>query len=360
MRILMATGLYPPEIGGPATYTKLLADNLPERGIEVTIIPFREVRAYPKFVRHIAYFFHVVRRARSVDVIFAQDPVSVGLPALLAAKLRRKPFIIRVAGDYAWEQAVQRFNVKDSIDEFQRYRYGWRIELLRRIEAFVVRSAELVITPSKYFKHLVEGWNTKHRTSVITIYNGIRIPEPCTQHPQKRTIISAGRMVPWKGFETLVRLIADMSDWTLRIAGDGPHKQHIEERIREHGVEDRVELLGSISREELRDKLCSSSVFVLNSSFESFSFQLIESMAVGTPVVAADIGNLSEIVTHGENGLLVPADDKHALRQAIERLESNVTLREQIVNNAQHRAKDFTIDKTLDALSKELKKLLNS
>jgi len=85
MKILIATGVYPPESGGPATYSKFLNDNLPGKGFEVEVYPFREVRKYPKIIRHIAYFLEALRKAKGKDIIYAQDPVSVGLPAFLAS-----------------------------------------------------------------------------------------------------------------------------------------------------------------------------------------------------------------------------------------------------------------------------------
>ena len=79
-KVLIATGLYPPEIGGPATYTKLLETRLPEYGFEISVLPFSSVRHLPKIIRHAAYFLKCLSRARAADIVFAQDPVSVGLP----------------------------------------------------------------------------------------------------------------------------------------------------------------------------------------------------------------------------------------------------------------------------------------
>src|SRR3989344_6965870 len=100
-KVLIATPLYPPEIGGPATYASVLEKELPKRGIEVEVLAFREVRSLPKIVRHGAYFLRCIAKGRDCDIIFAQDPVSVGLPALLASKFMRKRFIVKIVGDYA-------------------------------------------------------------------------------------------------------------------------------------------------------------------------------------------------------------------------------------------------------------------
>src|SRR5450631_1002176 len=131
MKILIATGLYPPQSGGPATYSKLLHDELPKHDIAVVVLPFSTVQHIPKVFRHTAYFFRVISQSAGCTIIYALDPVSVGLPASLAALLLRKKFILRVAGDYAWEQGRQRFGVKEELDEFQTKKYGWSVEIFR-------------------------------------------------------------------------------------------------------------------------------------------------------------------------------------------------------------------------------------
>ena len=116
MKILLATGIFPPQIGGPATYSKLLYDELPKRGIDVEIATFGDYLDKPKIIRHFLYFLELLRKAPDVDLIYALDPVSVGLPALFAAQVRKKKFVLRIAGDYAWEQGSQRWNVSDTLD----------------------------------------------------------------------------------------------------------------------------------------------------------------------------------------------------------------------------------------------------
>jgi len=74
MKILIATGIYPPDIGGPATYSKLLKDELPDRGIDVKVLSFGEVRHLPKIIRHFSYFLKVLKLGKGANVIYAQDP----------------------------------------------------------------------------------------------------------------------------------------------------------------------------------------------------------------------------------------------------------------------------------------------
>ena len=164
MRVLIATGLYPPEIGGPATYSKILEEELPKRDIGVEILSFGEVRHLPKIVRHFVYFLKCLRRSAKADLIFAQDPVSVGLPSVLAAKILRKKFILKIVGDYAWEQwQIKNEKLKNknhklkfkSLEEFQSEKFDFLTELRRKIQKFVAKRADKIIVPSEYLKKIV-------------------------------------------------------------------------------------------------------------------------------------------------------------------------------------------------------------
>lgn len=357
MKILIATGIYPPDIGGPATYSKLLFDEFPKRGVEVVVLSFREVRRLLKIIRHIIYFLKLLKKAREVDIIFAQDTVSVGFPSLLVSKFLRKKFFVRVPGDYAWEQATQRFGVTDSVDEFQNKRYGWRVEFLRKVQRMTVNGADTVIAPSRYFKQLVSKW-VKKPEKVFCIYNGIdlkTIPEsPGIYEP--KTIISAGRLVPWKGFATLIKILKFLPEWKLFIAGDGPIRKELENIAAQNGVGARVFFLGQIPREDLIQKIQNSEVFVLNTSFESFSFQIVEAMATGTPVIATNIGNLPEIIDNWKSGILITPNDEKALIFSIEHLSLDKIFREQIIIEARKKSQQFSIGNTLNNLLVHFKK----
>ena len=353
-RLLIATGIYPPDIGGPATYTVLMERELPKRGFAVGVLPFTKFRTKPKIFRHLLYLWNCWKMSGNFDFVYAQDPVSVGLPALIAARMRGKKFFIRVAGDYAWEQSVQRFGVKDTIDNFQKRKYGWRVELLRKIQRLVVGKADLVITPSKYFQKLVGGW-VKNPEKVHVIYNGIELnyqqsaSSASSQH-HPHLILSAGRLVPWKGFDVLIEIMKDLPDWKLVIVGDGPEYRNLKFKIENLKLTDCVNLVGSVPREKLQEYLQTSAVFVLNTSFESFSFQVVEAMAAGVPVIATNIGNLAEIVENGKEGILIEPNNKEQILAAVKKISDNDEFREMIVKNAKEKSQRFSIDRTVDSL----------
>ena len=354
MRLLICTGIYPPDIGGPATYSKLLADELPKRGIEVRILSFGSVRHLPKIIRHFVYFLKALRMGARADIIFAQDPVSVGLPSVLAAKILRKKFIIRVAGDYAWEQARQRFGIKDSIDEFQDKKYGLGVEFLRIMQKFTANHSQAVIAPSIYFKNLVSGW-LKNKDKIHIIYNGIKLTNIEPEEKRENVILTAGRLVSWKGFDVLIEIIGELPEWRLIIVGDGPEKENLKFKIENLKLQDKVNLTGSVPKEKMAEFLNKAKIFILNTSFESFSFQVVEAMNAGVPVIATNIGNLSEIIESGREGILVEPNNKKQIIAAVKKIEEDKNFREMIIKNAHDKVRQFSIENTIIKLEKLLK-----
>lgn len=326
-RLVIAAGLYPPEIGGPATYSQTLAENLPAYGIVPDVAPFRDVRRYPKLIRHLAYGWKIFRRARMADAVFAQDPVSVGLPAMLAAKLARRKFIVKITGDYAWEQGVQRFGVMQLLDDFLLARQRLPVRIFQAIERFVANRADRIITPSLYLKSVVERWGVDSK-KIAMIYNAVRLPDLDSREILRsrfglsgRIIVSAGRFVPWKGFSALIeifpRLRADIPDLSMRIIGSGPDEARLKSMIADRGLENSVRLIGPMNHTEFLAYLKAADLFVLNTGYEGLPHAVLEALLAGTPVITTDAGGNSEVVRDGENGRLVRYNDREALTRSI-------------------------------------------
>jgi glycosyltransferase involved in cell wall biosynthesis len=108
MKIVIATGIYPPEPGGPAYYAKHLADALRAKGHEVPVVTYGSLKRLPMGARHLAYWVRLLPHLWRADVVLALDTFSVALPVVLAAPLFRVPVVIRTGGDFLWEQYVER------------------------------------------------------------------------------------------------------------------------------------------------------------------------------------------------------------------------------------------------------------
>ena len=108
MKILIATGIYPPEIGGPAQYAKNLVAEFERQGHRVKVLTYRLEHYLPTGLRHLFFFLRTLLALPGTNFILASDTFSVGFPAVLAAKLLNKKIMIRTGGDFLWESYVER------------------------------------------------------------------------------------------------------------------------------------------------------------------------------------------------------------------------------------------------------------
>lgn len=352
MRVLVATGLYPPEIGGPATYAALLEALLPKEGVTVDVVPFREVRKYPKAIRHLVYTWTVFRRSKDADLIVALDPFSVGVPARIAAFLRSKKFVVKVVGDYAWEQARQRFGYTGTIEEFQKADVDLIPTFMRWCERLVARTASHVIVPSKYLGGIVGSWGVLNE-KLSVIYNGVSIADVGEKetirgvlHFSGKLVISVGRLVPWKGFDVVIKTFARLQkkdpELTLFIVGDGPDFEKLEKLANERGVSERVIFAGAVDHEALMRYIKAADVFVLNTSYEGFSHLILETMAVGTPVVTTMVGGNPEIIDDGVTGYLVSPNDTDAIGKRVTKLLTDKAVYTRMVQEASKKISTYT------------------
>jgi glycosyltransferase involved in cell wall biosynthesis len=330
MRILITTGIYPPAIGGPATHVAQVAHELRRRGHHVTVVTLADgvADAEPGVTRLARGRFvpwrmgrtvaAIVRNGRECDVLYVQG---LWIEAAFANVFLRRSTVRKIVGDWAWERAFGRAWSSDSFDDFQKRRHFGRAGLLKLARAAFTRSVDRVIVPSEHLKRCVAGWGVaEDRIEVIP--NAIDTLEylPKDTVRQPRRIVAVGRLTRWKGFEQIIAALAFLPGARLAIVGDGPEQARLESGARTVGARDRVEFLGRLARTQVMVELAASSCFVLNSGYEGFPHVLLEAFMSGTPVVAADIGGIAEIIQNGENGLLVPAGDTQAIACAIQRI----------------------------------------
>ncbi len=366
--VLIVTGLYPPDIGGPATYSRYLAELLPRLGIEVTLLPFRNVRKYPPGVRHLVFFFQILARGRAIDVIYAQDTFSVGVPAAFANLFIRKPFLVRVPGDHVWEQGTRRFGLSVPLEKMPRFSWRWHpvLIVMRILQLFVIGRADMLIVPSKYMERIVRAWGVSEKR-VRLIYNGVEeFSETGNKSVlrgllrfQGKLLISIGRLVSWKGFEKLITLVPlfkkEFPDFKLMIAGSGPDLPRLEQKAAELAVTDDVIFTGELDREILVRYIRAADVFVLNSRYEGLSHQLLEVMGVGVPVVVSRVGGNPEVVEDGRNGYLVKPDDGEAIRMRVSALLKDAALRARLTSAGKRTVRRFSHERMVEETAKLLR-----
>jgi GalNAc-alpha-(1->4)-GalNAc-alpha-(1->3)-diNAcBac-PP-undecaprenol alpha-1,4-N-acetyl-D-galactosaminyltransferase len=220
-------------------------------------------------------------------------------------------------------------------------------ELLRRWSypgcAAAVVQTEAV---AAHVRQLVRG------RPVFVIANAVAAPEPDCQHandsrPTRAYVVGMGRLEDQKGFDLLIdafaRIAADHPELDLRIVGEGPRHEALEQRGSHLGLAGRVHFLGWLDQPAA--VLRGAELFVLSSRWEGFPNALLEAMACGLPAVsfACDSGP-AEIVRQGVDGLLVPPEDVLALAAAIDGLLRDPEQRRRMGARAREVVERFSYD----------------
>jgi len=365
MRLVIATPLYPPEIGGPATYAKLLEEGLSGKGIEIDLVKFSDVRHLPKIIRHYAYYRRVLKAARSADAVLALDPVSVGLPAMRAARKAGKPFIVKIVGDYAWEQGQQRFGVTQNLDEFVKTKQvPFPVRILRNIQTRVARKAMYVIVPSEYLKGIIRQWGIPEE-NIKVIYNAVSIDKignvpKAVNELLRPLVVTVGRLVPWKNIDRIIDAV-----WAVRrenkylslvVVGDGPERKKLEDHAN-HLLKKDFHFTGQLSHPDTLATLKAADIFVLNSSYEGLSHVLIEAKKLGIPAIVTDAGGNSEVAIQGGSIVIRLEDEKTGLTSGLSFLASDAKERENLSKSAKQSTEHFDVETMLSATVTLLKNL---
>jgi glycosyltransferase involved in cell wall biosynthesis len=354
MRILIATGLYPPDIGGPATYTRFLEEHLPSYGISVHVCSFSAVRRLPKVIRHIVYMWRLWRMAQEHDCLYTLDTVSVGIPTMIIARLLRKKYILRVPGDYAWEQGSIRYGVTDTLDDFlMKTPTSYSVRILAFLQKSVAQCAHHIVVPSEYMKTVVARWGiaTQKVTRIYSALHHIDITH--TRDVLRRqynytdwVVTTAGRLVPWKGMAAVIHSVISLRlrgvMISLHIFGEGVERDRLQNLIQKEKAESYIVLKGSVLQEELANRIYASDTFILNTSYEGLSHQLLEVMDIGIPIITTPVGGNRELIADGVRGLLVPWNDTLAIQEALTRFMADAQLRHTCVREAHTFTEAFT------------------
>jgi glycosyltransferase involved in cell wall biosynthesis len=370
VRVVIVSGIWPPDPGGPASHAPALADFLTGRGHAVQVVTTASSepapRGYPvlwadrrSWRRHVRAA-HLIRTcARRADVVYATSMVR---RAALGARLARKPLVVKLVSDEVFERATRSGRYRGTLDEFQRIG-GARWRVLRAARDAALRGARHVFCPSAYLGEIALGWGLDPgRVSVL--------PNPAPEIPalpsreelraelelEGDVLAFAGRLSVQKSLGTALEAVAATPGVTLVIAGDGPDRRALERRMQQLGLGGRVRFLGSVSRSAVLRLFRASDASLLPSAWENFPHTVVEALAVGCPVIATSVGGVPEVVRDGENGLLVPPGDAQALAGAVRRFFSDPELAATLAAAAPSSVAGHTEEAVFTAIEAELEK----
>lgn len=363
MRIAVLPGIWPPDVGGPATHGPELARFLVDHGHSVQVVTMASAppterpcpvttvdRGRPFPVRYGELTVRSTDAARHADVVYASSTYAAAAAASLAA---RRPLVVKLVSDPAYERA-RRWGLFDgTLEEFQ-HAAGGRLTGLKRARTLALRRARTLIVPSRYLAEIARGWGLEPARLHV-------VPNPApavrTETPAERQgLVFAGRLTRQKAMHVALDALAYVPATALTIIGEGPERARLERHAHAAGLNGRVRFVGSLPREEVLAALAGAEAAVLSSDWENFPHAAVEALAVGTPLVATDVGGVAEVVSDGINGLLVPPGSPEAFGQALQRLLGSPELRARLSDGA----RDSVLELNADLIYGRIEQLLEA
>jgi len=351
VKVLIVSGIWPPDVGGPASHAPELASFLLDHGHAIEVVTTADAppaseryqvrwvsRAQPRGVRHARTLAVIRDRAADADVVYATSMLG---RASLGASLARRPIVVKLVADEAYERARRLGLFDGDLDEFQRFKGGARVRVLRQARDRTLRRVDALLCPSAYLASRAVAWGIDEAR--VTVIPNAAPPLPAL--PEREVararfeidgpaLAFAGRITRQKALDVTLDALARVDGVSLVIAGDGPDLPEVRQAASERGLDGRVRFLGALGRDDVLALFRAVDASVLSSSWENFPHTVVEALAVGTPVIATAVGGVPELVRDGENGLLVPAGDVEALAEAIRRVVTEPGLRERMAAGA--------------------------
>ncbi|MEK7072561.1 MAG: glycosyltransferase family 4 protein [Patescibacteria group bacterium] len=372
-KILIATGIYPPDIGGPATILKALINSLENNGFDIKLITYSNVAKQEddgdkifrinrkKLFNQLSYFLKMYKLATWADLIYVTDTYSVGYFAYLIKKINSKKYVVRFVGDSAWETAVGNNWTTDYIVDFQNKKYSSKIERLKNRRKGILLGADRIIAVSNFIGSVAQQIGAD-KNKIKIIYNSIDFIDSHIdkQEVEKirnkfgadaKIITTACRLTSWKGVDGIIKIMPQLKEKfgqvVLLVLGDGPELANLKNLAQELKVEDSVEFLGRVKHEKVANYFASSDLFILNTNYEAMSHTLLEVMRVKTPIIATTSGGNPEVIDDQKTGWLIPYNNLEELESAAVKILSDKNLADNLTAQATEKLKIFDWEKTI-------------
>jgi len=321
LKILITVGIYPPDIGGPASFVPKIAKLLAENKHDVTVICLsdnkvtdnedykvkRILRNQNLLNRWIKTIFTIIKNGRNVDCLFVN-----GLPmeSYIANLFLRKKLVRKIVGDWAWERGRNKGLIDESFDEFQVNSHNLHLEIAKFSRGWTATKADIVITPSKHLSKVVENWGVQPDKLMI-IYNGTKIINDDILKTNQETInlITVGRLAPWKNIDTIIESVNLLKQYDIKfklfIVGSGPLESELKKLVSDLNLSSEVNFTGQKKYTELTEYYKNSNIYIQASGYEGLPHVLLEAINYDLSIISTPIGGSNEILQDGENGYVL-------------------------------------------------------
>ena len=357
MRVLVTVGIFPPDIGGPATFVPKIAKYFQdELNYEIEILTLsdnknsninddfsvkRIDRNLPIIYRWLKTIFTIYKLGKNKDLIFVNG---LGTEATIANIFLKKKIIRKIVGDPVWERAYSKAKISESFDEFQVKNYGFSISLQKKVRSFSIKKSDIVVTPSQHLKNFILNLGFKNKIEIIN--NGVFIPEENTNifTNDQINITIVSRLVSHKNIKKIIRAISDLNDPLiyLNIIGDGPELNQLQKISLESNNKDNIIFHGKLNRDDINHIFLKSDIYIQASNYEGLPHSLLEAMSYGIPVLCTPVGECKEILGNEDRGYIL---DLPVSKNNIKSKISQIIGEKDIANKKGERGKDFINEK---------------
>ena len=268
MRILIATGIYPPDIGGPAKYAKNLKDQFELIGCEVFVLSYGIEKKLPIIFRQLYYIIRLMKIIRKVDCILALDIVSTGFPAVLLGKIFRKNVVTRVGGDYLWESYVNETNKLISIKQFNYHKpkFSIKLKIIEYMQSYVFKSSSWLVFNTIWIKNIFDySYNLNiEKNSIIENFWPKKEKKLVAKKNIEKKFLFVGRNSKVKNIDVLKDIFIDINKKRNDIS---------------------LEIINNESQDIVKQKMIDSYAIILPSIADVAPNVIAEALAVNKPCI---------------------------------------------------------------------------
>lgn len=342
--ICVATGIFPPDTGGPAKFAETFLKWCQQNGQRVEAISLSDTatkvisfnnsniklisRNQFLLIRYIKTVIALSRKLLTQRAVIANG---LFLEVYFASLLTSRKYVSKVPGDIVWERARNSGYTKQSLEEFQYESLNLKYRIFRSLFSRSLKRSQNVIVPTKQLQELCFKWGVS-KDKVVVIPNSVDTDLFTSDSDigNEFDVIVVNRLVAWKHVDAVISACAQLN-LSLAIVGDGPEKNRLEALAIKQSA--RATFFGNRSQLEVLGLLQKSSCFVLNSSFEATAYSLLEARSVGLFTIATKKTGSAEVVDHNIDGLLCD-DESLTLKDALKVFMENKDFVRRAVDNA--------------------------
>lgn len=349
----VVTPIFPPDIGGPASYVYELCQRL-KSDFEIRGAAFCEGKAlliknvemhsinprcsaFGVFGRQWRLWKALKKYLRKSDTLYIQGPVVVGLASVIFAKRFGIKSVMKFVGDIAWEEASREGKTSLSLDEWlDSPKKNIKSKILQAVQKYTFKNVGTMVVPSMYLKNLLMKYYEVPEAKIRMIYNAFDYRAVQRKFGDRAfKLMTAGRFVPHKHIGLIIEALTFLPDeYCLDIFGEGPEELNLQAKVEELNLGARVKFKGQISHRELSKEMEQHDMFLLYSSYEGLPHVVLEAFAAKCPVVASDIPGTREVAINDKTAVLAEGGNPKRLAEAVRNLSWDRKKRERLSMDA--------------------------